>query len=71
MGADDRGNVRAAPVAVVPTAGEKVLAGVPAIETRSLLRTRRWVTLPLQTPVTAAITPADSDALLGGLIVSQ
>ena len=39
------------PFVVVLTAGEKVLAGLPAIETPSLLRTRRWVSLPLQTPV--------------------
>ena len=56
------------PFVVVLTAGEKVLAGLPAIETRSLLRTRRWVSLPFTDACgPLAITPAASDALLGGL----
>ncbi len=56
------------PFAVVLTAGEKVLAGLPAIETRSLLRTRRWVSLPFTDACEPlAVTPAASDALFGGL----
>jgi CelD/BcsL family acetyltransferase involved in cellulose biosynthesis len=51
------------PFAVVLTAGDKVLAGLPAIETRSLLRTRRWVSLPFTDACgPLAITPAASEA---------
>jgi len=56
------------PFAVVLTAGDEVLAALPVIESRSLHRTRRWVSLPFTDACgPLASTPAASDALLAGL----